>query len=129
MRTAEINKQTIWYANQTSLVANTDVSDNETGEFSPGYSDPVEIALNISPARGKAILDQFGVNVNYDKKMVADSDLELPFEVGKTVFWVDVVPVIESGGSTNTPHDMVLAAYPGISINGAMYAVKYVKVG
>lgn len=129
MRTAVINKQTIWYANKTTRVANTDIDDNETGEYTTNYTDPTETALNISPARGKTMLDQFGVNVNYDKKMAADSELGLPFEVGKTVFWVDVVPVIEIDDSTNTPHDMVLAAPPGNSINGDMFAIKYVKVG
>ena len=88
MRDLSRNKKTFYYA---LYLGNTEVIDefgNKTGQYVPTYSDPTEYRANISPARGTADLEQFGINSNYTKVIVT-SDMECPF-TETTRLWIGI---------------------------------------
>ena len=55
MRTLEINKRTIYYANPLPPVPILDENGFETGELEYGFTEPKALRIHVSPAKGKAI--------------------------------------------------------------------------
>ena len=118
------NKRTFWYANIAQSEAAIDEYGNETGEQNITYSAPVSFDANISPARGTADLDAFGINANYSKTIVTD-DLTVPIDKS-TILWIDCEP--DSNGEAGTiKHDYVVAAVAR-SLNSLTIAIKEVSV-
>lgn len=58
------------------LKKKTIIEDNEGGKY-PGYSEPIEIKANISPASGKLQAEIYGERINYILNMLYDGPLEL----------------------------------------------------
>jgi len=58
------------------LKKKTIIEDNEGGKY-PGYSEPIEIKANISPASGKLQAEIYGERLNYILNMLYDGPLEL----------------------------------------------------
>lgn len=52
------------------------IEDNEGGKY-PGYSEPIEIKANISPASGKLQAEIYGERLNYILNMVYDGSVQL----------------------------------------------------
>lgn len=57
------------------LKKKTIIEDNEGGKY-PGYSEPIEIKANISPASGKLQAEIYGERLNYILNMLYDGPLE-----------------------------------------------------
>ena len=118
------NKQSFWYANISGTAAAYDSNGYETGEITTTYTAPVEVAANISPARGTADLDMFGINENYTKTIVTD-DLTLPVDKS-TILWIGIAPD-KDGEAGTVKHNYVVVAVAK-SLNSMTIAVKEVNV-
>ena len=118
MKALARNKKTIYYATYSSEAPVYDSHGFYTGQFSPGYNTQVKIRMNVSPARGEADLDQFGINERYDKTLVT-TDMDCPI-TETTRLWIDV--------AKTAPHDYVVVKVAK-SLNSITYAVRKVDVG
>ena len=90
MRCLKINRRTIYYALYTGKAAETDTDGNYTGDYVETYADPVELKVNISPAKGRSSIEMFGDEEDYTRTMVTD-DMSCPI-VESTLLWVSVNP-------------------------------------
>jgi len=66
-----ITNKKIYYLRRKTII-----EDNEGGKY-PGYSEPIEIKANISPASGKLQAEIYGERLNYILNMLYDGSLEL----------------------------------------------------
>ena len=125
MRTLKKNKRDFYYALFVKREAIPDEYGNPSGEFNFYYDNPVKSQENISAARGETATMQFGDSKNYDRVMTL-SDTKTPInELSR--LWIDRIPVIESDGSTKTPHDYDVMKV-ATSINSVSMAIKKVDV-
>lgn len=88
MLSLERNKQTIYYA---LYQGSTDVVDSDgfyTGEKTSTYCTPVEMRVNVSPARGDTDVDIFGINEKYSKTLVT-TDMNCPI-TETTRLWIGI---------------------------------------
>lgn len=118
MRCMEINKRDFWYA-QYEGKEELLVDGKRTGQYSVKYSAPVKARAVISPARGSASDELFGINAEYDRTIVTD-DADISINES-SVLWIDAV------GDGETPWDHVVTGVAR-SPNSATIAVKRVKV-
>ena len=131
MKALARNKQSLWYALPTTLTDVYDANGLYTGEQTPSYGTPVKVAMNISPATGRAVLEWFGIATNYDKVLVTD-DMNCPI-TEDTIIWIGIEPTtsITNNGQTttvNNPHNYVVNRI-GKSLNSIVYGVTEVSVG
>lgn len=96
-----------------------------TGEYTVGYSDPVEFWANVSPTRSEAESEPFGVNVDYDK-VICSCDLTLPIDE-LSMLYVDKVPGTDSAGNPVKPNYKVVKV--ARSLNSLLYAIKQMTEG
>ena len=118
------NKQAFYYANISTTADATDEYGNKTGEQNITYSAPVSVMANISPARGSADLDAFGINADYTKTIVTD-DLTLPVDKS-TILWIGVEP--DKDGEAGTVKHNYVVVQVAKSLNSMTIAVKEVSV-
>ena len=118
------NKQTFYYANVSTTAAQYDEYGNETGEQNIAYTSPVSASANISPARGTADLDAFGINSDYTKTIVTD-DLTIPIDKA-TILWIGIAPD-KDGEAGTIKHNYVVVGVAK-SLNSVTIAVKEVSV-
>ena len=118
------NKQTFYYANPSDESVQYDDYGNETSEPSITYGTPVSAQANISPARGTAELEQFGINANYSKTIVSD-DLTLPVDKS-TILWIGIAPD-KDGEAGTIKHNYVVVGVAQ-SLNSTTIAIKEVSV-
>jgi hypothetical protein len=88
VRTLVINKQNLFYALFVGREPAVDAKWRKTGEYVKTYSSPTQISMNVSPARGIAEHDMFGVELDYDRSMVTD-DLDCPIDEHSAVWIFD----------------------------------------
>lgn len=124
MKALERNKRPFWYANISKTDSAYDDYGNETGEQDITYETPVSFMANISPARGTADLDAFGINADYTKTIVTDN-LTLPVDKS-TILWIDKTPD-KDGEAGTIKHDYVVVAVAK-SLNSMTIAIKEVAV-
>lgn len=109
------NMQTIYYALYEGM--EDIVKDGlKTGSKSKVYSDPVAFKCNVSPARGMADTEQFGISTDYDRT-ITTSDLNCPIEED-TILWVGV--------PTTQAHNYKVVRRAQ-SINSVLFAIKEVS--
>lgn len=125
MRTLNRNKTVFYYALYEGKESVIDDYGNVTGEYEVKYSRPKKFRANISAANGKADVEQFGANVDYDKVIVGDNIFPQIDEY--TIMWIDTVPVIDNEGKTETPHDYIVKKIAR-SLNSVSIAVSKVEV-
>ena len=118
------NKQTFYYANPSTETAQYDDYGNETSEPAITYDTPVSAQANISPARGTAELEQFGINANYTKTIVSDN-LTLPIDKS-TILWIGIAPD-KDGEAGTVKHNYVVVGVAQ-SLNSTTIAIKEVSV-
>lgn len=116
MRTMSINKQDVYYALPISRTDRVDEYGNITGQTDITYSDPIKVRMNVSAARGTSEVEQFGMNVNYNKTMLT-SDMNCPIDES-AILWLGKTP-------TDGSHNYVVSAVAK-SINSIAYAVREV---
>lgn len=118
MRLLDRNKRTIKYALcQNSGLMLTDDDGNYTGEREPEYAPPVTVRCNVGSASGSSMIEQFGVNVDYDKTVQLEGTGLGISET--TVFWIDET-------NTSEPYDYVVTRVAE-SLNHTTLAVKKVR--
>lgn len=119
MRSAVINKQTIYYALYTGITDAVDSDGFLTGEKVKTYAEPVEFRINVSPSKGYAKVEPFGIETSYDRVMNT-CDLTCPINE-ETLVWVDKTP-------QDGPHNYrVTRVAPGLK--NIVYAIQGVSVG
>jgi len=96
------NKQEIYYALFKELEIIRNPAGHEIGRR-PVYHNPVRAMVRVTPARGEADVEIFGIALIYDKVMQYGKG-KLPIDETAVLF-VDRMPVIENDGSTETRHD------------------------
>lgn len=114
MRTLELNKQTVYYANLLSVTELTDDSDDYTGEVENNYSAPVKLRISVSTARGSYNAREAGEEEEYKKVLITTDDLPI---TETTVFWIDRAKTLE--------HDYEVDLIEE-SVNGTRFTLKKV---
>lgn len=107
---------TIYYALYTGETDKT-VDGLYTGEKVKSYTEPIEMKINASAARGNTVVELFGVDVPYDKTLVTH-DLNCPIDEN-SVLWIDRTP--EEG-----EFDYIVQRR-GRGLNNITYAVRKVS--
>ena len=96
------NKVEIYYALYDKLEIIRNAAGHEIGRR-PIYHNPVRAMVRVTPARGEATDQIFGVALNYDKTLIYGKNL-LPIEE-TTALYIDRMPELKDDGSTDTRHD------------------------
>lgn len=125
MRLCERNLTSIHYALYNGMQPIKDADENDTGRYEIGYENPVEIRASVSAARGYSDVEQFGVNLDYEKTVIT-TDMTCPI-TETSVLWVDTKPEIGDDGSTDTPFDYRVVKVAR-SLNYIAYAIKKAEV-
>lgn len=115
MQALGINTQQIWYATQTGY---TDilVAGYKTGEKEKTYTSAVSMWANVSPQRGNADFEPFGVALDYDRTIVT-ADMDCPIDE-HTVLWIGT-------SASSGPHNYIVRKVAR-SLNSITYAIKEV---
>ena len=121
MKALARNKQTIYYALYKEKAKVYDSDGLFTGDHKATYDTPVKTAMNVSPARGAAAVEMFGVNTNYSRVLVTD-DLTCPI-AETSVLWIGIAP---NQTASNFNYRVVRVAR---SLNSISYAVAEVENG
>ena len=125
MKTLNRNKTVFYYALYEGKEPLVDDYGNVTGEYEVKYSQPKKFTANISAANGRADVEQFGANVDYDKVIVGDNTFPKIDEY--SIVWIDTIPVIDNEGKTETSHDYIVKKIAR-SLNTISVAVSKVEV-
>lgn len=88
----------------------------KTGGKQKTYSEPVAFKCNVSPARGNADEEQFGISTDYDRT-ITTCDLTCPIDEN-SVLWVGI--------TTDKPHNYKVVRRAQ-SINSVLFAIKEVS--
>lgn len=95
MRLNQRNAQTFWYALYASTQVGYDEWGNQSTTFAT-YGKPVKTWGNISPAKGIAAEQMFGVDDEYSRLIVLE-DRNTPIDE-YAVLWVDTTPELDANG-------------------------------
>ena len=117
VRELERNKQLIYYALYEGKVDKVDKSGYKTGEKVKTYSDPVPLRINVSPARGNADRDGFGIDLNYSRTM-STADVDCPI-AEDSLLWIGIEPT--------APHNYVVVR-KAVSFHDIVYAIREVTL-
>ena len=100
-----------------------DEDGNFTGESVPKYSNPVRVLARVSPNSGNAEDSPFGKEVVYDKTI--STVKKLPIDEYSKLF-IDVVPVLNEDGSTDTEPDYICVC-PKHDLQQNLWAIRKIK--
>ena len=125
MRRLVRNKRRFYYALYQGKTEVLDDEGNLTGEYVVTYSNPILAFGNISSAVGETQIREFGESESYDKVVVLDN-IRTPIDE-YSILWVDTLPLLNSDGTTNTPHDYMVKRVAS-SLNEKAIAVSKVIV-
>ena len=123
LKDLRINQVPFWYQ---QFIEEEDVLDedgNLTGETRKVYSNPVEAWARISPNTGQAESSPFGINTDYDKAISTVQNL--PIDEFSRLF-IDIKPVINADGSTDTEPDYCCVA-PKNDLQQNVWAIKKIR--
>lgn len=118
MLNARINQRKLWYATYEGKRPILDDDGYETGDEDIFYSAPVAFMANISPSRGSAEADMFGVNLDYTKSI---STCDLSLSISETSLVWEAEPVVLPDGTA----DKNSADYTVVQVARGMYSVVY----
>lgn len=121
MRTLNRNKQPLYYALYKGKTEYVDEYGNKTGEYTTQYETPVKTYMNISPARGNIVLEQFGINTQYTHILVTDK-MDCPI-AKDTILWIGKTPDNEG----KIKHNFVVKQIAK-SLNSISYAISEVEI-
>ena len=125
MRCMDRNRTPFYYALYETRVEIEDDYGNKTGQYELSYGNPIRCKANISAAMGETQSRQFGDSISYDKVLVLDKPTTDIDEYA--VLWIDVIPQINTDGTTDTPHDYIVKKVAR-SLNSVSIAVSKVNV-
>lgn len=121
MKMCERNKKTFYYRLYAGKVAEVDSDGFETGSSTISYGDLVTARASISPNKGKASIEMFGSDLNYDKTIITD-DMDCTMNENSVV-WVNNDPT----KTPPEPHDYVVVA-KAEGLLSISYAIRKVDV-
>ena len=125
MRCMVRNQSKFYYALYIDSSEMIDEYGNGTGEYEVSHGNPTQARGNVSSARGEMQSRQFGESESYDKVIVLDN-INTPIDE-YSILWVDTLPLLNSDGSTDTPHDYVVVR-KAVSLNSVSLAIRKVAV-
>ena len=126
MKTIQRNQVKVWYALCEGEEEILDEDGNRTGEYDLKYSDPVPVWMVLSPHRGSAAREPYGISTNYSRTMTT-GDMDCPI-AEDSVLWIGTDPVLElEGQSIKIPHNFIVVRVSP-SLNYITYAIREVDV-
>lgn len=116
MQSLKSNKRNIYYALYLGV---SDITKDgyKTGEKTKNYSEPVPFLCNVSPAKGTAETEQFGINDDYDRTIVT-TDMSCPIDTD-SILWIGT-------SSASEPYNYRVVRRAD-SINSLLFAIKEVS--
>jgi len=114
------NQVTFWYQTYEGTIDEVDDDGNLTGGTIKKYSNPVQAKARISPNSGNAEDSPFGKDIVYDKSI--STVQKLPIDEYSRLF-IDVVPVINDDGSTDTEPDYICVC-PKVDLHRGVWAIR-----
>lgn len=123
LKDLRINQVPFWYQKYEGVVDEVDEEGNLTGESFTKYSNPIRALARISPNSGNAEDSPFGKDVVYDKTI--STVKKLPIDEYSKLF-IDVVPVINEDGSTDTEPDYCCVC-PKHDLQQNLWAIRRIK--
>lgn len=120
MRSLERNKIVLWYALYVDKIPVLDEYGQDTGEYTSGFENPVKTKQRVSPNKGNSSEEVFGIITDYDRVISTTDNLPI---VEKSRIWIDILPVIKSDGSTDTPYQYEVTKVAK-DINQHQFAIK-----
>lgn len=126
MQSLGANTQLIYYALYEGKTDALDANGYKTGEKVKGYSLPHPYRAYVSPNRGSAQGEPFGIELRYTNLM-STCDKTCPIKED-SILWVGVVPETApyAGGTTPYTHRVVRRA---AGLNTILFALEEVSVG
>ena len=112
MRTIQRNRRELWYALYKGVQDVTDSAGNLTGEQEVSYETPVQAKMNISGGRGRAAIEEFGIENPFTHTAVT-GDMDTPFDTD-TIWWFGKAPTdgahnFRCTGVSRTVNQVVIA--------------------
>lgn len=117
------NQVSFWYQTYIGQVDEVDADGNLTGDTVPKYSNPVRVLARVSPNSGNAEDSPFGKNIVYDKSI--STVKRLPIDEYTRLF-IDVEPVLNEDGSTDTEPDYICVC-PKNDLHQNLWAIRKIK--
>lgn len=100
MRNLSINKKPMFRLNYLGKIEVVGKDGYKTGEFRVEYSEAEFFKANISGAKGNAIVETIGLNLDYDKVITMSIAQFKELEIDEnTVFFIDNAPEFGSNGA------------------------------
>ena len=118
MKMCERNKKTFYFRPYAGKTAEIDENGYETGNSIVAYGDLVTARASISPNKGKASVEMFGSDLNYNKTIITD-DMACTMNENSVV-WLDNDPETE-------PYDYTVVA-KAEGLLSISYAIRRVDV-
>lgn len=126
MKTIQRNQTEVWYALYGGETELLDGDGNRTGEYEITYGDPVKAWMVVSPARGSALREPFGIETDYTKTLIT-GDMDCPLSED-SVLWIGVEPSETVNGQVVANPYNYRVVRVAKSLNYIVYAVKEVDV-
>lgn len=126
MKTIQRNQTEVWYALYGGQAELLDAAGNRTGEYEITYGTPIQAWMVLSPAKGSALREPFGIETNYSKVLVTD-DIDCPLSED-SVLWIGVPPSEEVHGQVVANPYNYRVVRVAKSLNYIVYAIREVDV-
>lgn len=130
MRSLDRNKVDVWYALYLGKEDILDENDNSTGETRNSYGVPVLTSIRVSPNKGEAQSEAFGLNLDYDSTMITTDNLPID---EFSILWIQKTPELVSGEyPIDADTENLITAHTHVvvrvakDINVTQYAIKKV---
>lgn len=117
------NQVPFWYQVYEGQEDELDEEGNLTGNSFQKYSNPVRVLARVSPNSGNAEDSPFGKDIVYDKTI--STVKRLPIDEYSRLF-IDVVPVLNEDGSTDTEPDYICVC-PKNDLQQNLWAIRKIK--
>lgn len=102
------NQQAFYYCTYEGSKPVLDEDGYETGETEDSYANPIKAWARISPNAGSSEESPFGTDISYDRSIATVQNL--PIDEHSRLY-IDVVPVINEDGTTDTKPDYKVVRY------------------
>lgn len=123
MRSFKKNQRNLWYSLYRDKVPIIDENNDETGDYTNGYSPPVLFYASLSAGKGNAQKDVFGTDVDFTRT-ISTTDTQLPITENSLV-WYETEPVLLPDGSPDSDSaDYEVAGRPADGLNVLVIALK-----
>lgn len=123
MKDLKENQVEFWYQEYEGEEIEYDEDGNKTGDKILKYKNPVKAIARITATAGSSTESPFGKDLVYDRSI--STVQKLPINEYTKLF-IDVVPVINEDGSTDTEPDYA-CVNPAIGIHQNVWAIRKIK--